>query len=215
MADTFAPLMAPRAPPLVLASASPSRAALLSAAGPQFETQPADTDARAVREALAGTPEDGATLPPADVAEVLARAKAERVSAARPDALVIGADQILCLGDRIFEKPADMEAARETLLALRGRTHELHSALALARGGAVFWTHTASARMTMRDFSLAFLGTYLAAAGQSVLTSVGAYRVEETGIHLFARIDGDHSTILGLPLLPLLGALRREEALLS
>jgi septum formation protein len=129
------------------------------------------------------------------------------------NAFVVGCDQTLALGDRRFSKPADRTAARDQLLALRGQTHALHSAVAVCRNGAVTFTHVAVARLTMRAFSEAFLDSYLDAAGVNVTASVGAYQLERTGIHLFEKIDGDHFTILGLPLLPLLAELRREKVL--
>ncbi|MGD9868472.1 MAG: Maf family nucleotide pyrophosphatase [Hyphomicrobiales bacterium] len=194
---------------LVLASGSPSRAALLKGAGLTFTIQPSDLDERAAREAMR---RDGA-LGPDDVAEVLARAKAEQVSAQHPQALVIGSDQVLALGDRLFEKPATMEAARKTLLSLSGKTHKLHCAVAIARGGQSGWSEVHVASLTMRAISPKEIGQYLASAGEQVLTSVGAYQLEGLGANLFERIEGDYFTILGLPLLPLLERLRQEGAL--
>jgi len=127
--------------------------------------------------------------------------------------LVVGCDQTLALGERRFSKPADRAAARAQLLALRGKTHELHSAVALCRNGALTFGHVAVARLTMREFSESFLERYLDAAGDAVTASVGAYQLERSGIHLFDTIEGDHFTILGLPLLPLLAHLRREKVL--
>ena len=137
-------------------------------------------------------------------------AKASEVSDRRPGDLVIGADQVLELDGERLTKPADMEAARRQLLALSGRTHQLHSAMAAARGGEIVWQHSETASLTMRKLEPAFVGRYLAAVGADALTSVGAYQIEGRGIQLFERIDGDHSTILGLPLLPLLAFLRGE-----
>lgn len=193
---------------LVLASASPSRAALLAGAGLEFEQIRADVDEGAIRDALLKGP---AAVQPIDVAEILARAKAERVSQTKPSAYVIGADQILTLDDRIFEKPPDMAAARATLLDLKGRTHELHAAVCVARAGETVWSFTDSAQLTMRDFSAQFLGRYLALAGADILSSVGAYKLESLGVHLFDQVRGDYFTILGLPLLPLLAFLRAQD----
>lgn len=190
--------------PLILGSASPSRAALLRNAGLDFNTHPASIDEAVIRDVV--MKDTGAT--PADVAEVLARAKAEQVSEQNPDAIVIGSDQVLALGEDIFEKPADMAAARRTLLALQGQTHQLHACVALARRGEVMWTHTESASLTMRSLSPEEAGQYLAAAGEGVLSSVGAYQLEGVGVQLFEKIDGDYFTILGMPLLPLLTRLR-------
>ena len=191
--------------PLVLASQSKVRRALLEAAGIPVEAKPAHLDERAIEEQVKGGP--------GDVALTLAREKARTVAAMSDRALVVGCDQTLALGERRFSKPADRAAARAQLLALRGKTHELHSAACVCRNGAVTFGYVAVARLTMRDFSEAFLDSYLDAAGGSVTASVGAYQLERTGIHLFDKIEGDHFTILGLPLLPLLEELRREKVL--
>lgn len=191
--------------PLLLASASASRAALLKQAGLAFAQRPAEIDERAVRDAL---DRSGEAVLPEDVAEILARAKAEEVSARAPEEIVIGADQVLALEGRIFEKPGDFDTARDQLLSLRGKTHMLHSAVVIARGGQTIWAHVDAASLTMRDFSAEFLGGYLAAAGSGILSSVGAYHLEGPGVQLFSHIEGDYFTILGLPLLPLLDQLR-------
>ncbi len=143
------------------------------------------------------------------LALALATAKAEQVSARHPATLVIGADQCLDSDGRRFDKPADMAAARDQLLALRGRTHHLHSAVAAVIDGRTVWRHVGDARLTMRDFSDAFLDAFLTGTGTDALGSVGAYRLEDRGIQLFSAIDGDYFTILGLPLLPLLDFLRQ------
>jgi len=189
--------------PLVLASKSASRRAILEAAGIPLDIRPADIDERAV---------EGAAAPGAadQVAKLLAREKARAVAAGMPGRMVLGADQTLSLGDRRFDKPADRNAAREQLRALAGKTHELLSAIAFVRDGDVLYEHVEVARMTMRAFSDRFLDAYLDAVGAAVTASVGAYQVEGAGIHLFAAIDADHSTILGLPLLPALSFLRAE-----
>ena len=139
---------------------------------------------------------------------MLAREKARAVAAARPGRLVLGADQTLALGGRRFAKPADLAAARDQLKALRGSTHELHCAFALLGADASVFEHRATARLTMRSFTDEFIERYLAAARGAVTTSVGGYQVEGLGIQLFERIEGDHFTILGLPLLALLQYLR-------
>lgn len=191
------------ADPLVLASKSAVRRAILEAAGLPVVVVPADIDERAVegRAGIAGADE---------VAVLLAREKARVASARSGPRFVVGADQTLALGERRFTKPVDRATAREQLRALSGRTHELHSGVAVARDGRVLFSHVEIARLTMRPLSDRFLDTYLDAAGAAVTSSVGGYQLERLGIHLFERIEGDHFTILGLPLFPLLGFLRRE-----
>jgi septum formation protein len=189
--------------PLVLASKSDVRGKILAVAGLRFEIRPAQIDERAV-EAKAGVTDAAAA------ARILARAKAETVSTTRPGQLVLGADQTLALGAKRFGKPADRTAAAEQLRALRGRTHELHSSLALVRDGKVLFDCVDSARLTMRAFSDKFLDDYLTIAGSAALSSVGGYQLEGIGIHLFERVEGDYYTILGLPLLPLLAFLRQN-----
>ncbi len=194
------------AKPLVLASKSLARRALLEAAGVPVDIVPADLDERAVEQ-------QAKPAGPAAIACLLARQKARAVSAAMPERLVVGADQVLAFQDHAFGKPADRTAARAQLVALRGQTHTLHSAVAVARGGTIIFETAADAHLTMRDFSDEFLAAYLDAAGRAVTTSVGAYQLEGLGIHLFETVAGDHATILGLPLLPLLAFLRRERCL--
>jgi septum formation protein len=193
---------------LVLASRSASRRAMLVAAGLPIEVSVPDLDERAV-EAAAGP------LAPAKVATLLAREKAMAMAREKPGRLVIGADQTLALGPRRFDKPRDAQAARAQLEALAGNTHELHSAVAVVRNGEVLLDAVDTARLTMRPLSEAFLDAYFAAAGPAVLESVGAYQLEKLGIHLFARIEGDHFTILGLPLLPLIAFLRKAGCLVE
>ena len=188
---------------LVLASASPFRRRMLEAAGLSFEVAPADVDEAALKRDLLGS---GST--PSTVAGALAAAKAEAVSARLPDALVIGADQVLALGPDLFSKPVGTPAAREQLLRLRGKSHQLHTAACLATGGKAVWTHVEIATLTMRPFSDAFLADYLRVAGDRVCHTVGAYEIEGLGIQLFERIEGSLFTIIGLPLLPLLAELR-------
>jgi septum formation protein len=188
--------------PLVLASKSAARRALLEAAGVAIEIKPASIDERAV-EARAGKADAGR------VAAVLAWEKAKIVAAEYPDRVVVGADQTLALGERRFSKAADRAAAREQLRALRGRTHTLHSAVAVMRAGEVLFEHADAAHLTMRDFSDAFLERYLDAVGDAARASVGGYQLEGAGVQLFERVEGDHFTVLGLPLLPLLAYLRQ------
>nr|WP_313708757.1 Maf-like protein [Brucella intermedia] len=191
---------------LILASKSPFRSALLKNADIEFSTASAEIDERAVEAPLYET---GAT--PEEVAQVLAEAKALDVSEKNPGAVVIGCDQTLSLGDEIFHKPADMEAARRQLLKFSGMTHQLNSAVVLVKDGETLWRHVSIARMTMRDLDPGFVGRYLGRVGDAALSSVGAYQVEGPGIQLFDRIDGDYFTIVGLPLLPLLAELRKEK----
>ena len=194
------------AAPLVLASGSAVRRKLLEAAGIPVEVRPATLDERA---AEASAPRDD----PSAVAALLAREKALRVAKDVPGRLVVAADQTLALGNRRFDKPADRAGARAQLQALAGRTHELRAAVAVARGAEVLFAHVGVARLTMRPLSDAFLDRYLDAAGAAVTASVGGYQLEALGVHLFERIEGDHFTILGLPLLPLLAYLRAEGSL--
>lgn len=193
-------------PPLILASTSKSRARLLEAAGLAFIVEPPGLDEATMRQAVSGEK----SLSPHDVAEVLARAKAEAVSELAPKAYVIGGDQVLALGETILTKPDSMEAARRQLLDLSGKTHVLHTAVALATDGETIWAETTVSSLTMRKLSPEFVGRYLAAAGDEVLDSVGAYQLEGLGVQLFETVDGDYFSILGLPLLPLLDRLRRE-----
>jgi septum formation protein len=190
------------ADPLMLASKSASRRAVLESAGIPIDIAPADVDEREI-EARAGFDDPGR------VAALLAREKAKAVSAKHPQRMVLGADQTLALGKRRFSKAPNRAAAREQVAALRGNFHTLHSALAVMRGGAVLFETVDAAHLTMRNFSDAFLDSYLDAVGDKVLSSVGGYQLEGMGIQLFERAEGDHFTVLGLPLLPLLGWLRQ------
>ncbi|MDI1346841.1 MAG: Maf family protein [Pseudolabrys sp.] len=189
--------------PLVLASKSDIRGKILAAAGLRFGIRPAQIDERAV-EAKAGS------LDAAGAAALLARAKADAVAATQAGHLVLGADQTLALGTERFSKPADRAEAARQLRALRGKTHALHSALALVCDGKVLFEMVDTAQLTMRDFSDRFLDDYLDMAGDTALASVGGYQLEGIGIHLFEKIEGDYFTILGLPLLPLLAYLRQS-----
>jgi septum formation protein len=196
------------AQPLVLASRSASRRAMLAAAGLPIEVSVPDLDERAV-EAAAGP------LEPAKVATLLALEKAKAIAREKPGRLVVGADQTLALGPRRFDKPRDVEAARAQLEVLAGNTHQLHSAVAVVRDREVLLDAVDTASLTMRPLSEEFLDAYLAAAGPAVLESVGAYQLEKLGIHLFARVEGNHFTILGLPLLALTAFLRKEGCLVE
>jgi septum formation protein len=193
--------------PLVLASQSKVRRALIEAAGIPVETRPAHLDERAIEQGVKGGP--------GDVALSLAREKARTVAAMSGPGIVVGCDQTLALGERRFSKPKDRAAARDQLMAMRGKTHQLHSAVAVCRNGSVTFGHVTAAQLTMRSFSEGFLEAYLDAAGNLVTETVGAYHLEKTGIHLFEKIEGDNFTILGLPLLPLLEHLRHEGVLAS
>jgi septum formation protein len=194
--------------PLILASGSRARREMLANAGLALEAVPAvGVDETAIREQLRwGNP----FYPAADIAIALARAKAREVSARRPEALVIGADQLLVHDGRLFEKPKNIAEARTHLLELRGRTHELLSGAVLVADGEVVWSDVTHARLRMRAFSGTFLDAYLARAGARVTETVGAYQLEGLGLQLFEAIDGDYFTILGLPLLPLLTELRNR-----
>lgn len=193
---------------LVLASKSPTRAALLRGAGLEITLEAPDVDERA-----AEAPLTAEGFGAEDIAAVLAQAKATDVSARHPSALVIGADQTLeCEGTR-FHKPRTQDEARAQLLALQGRTHTLHAACTVARDGAPVFSHVAAAHLTLRTLSPKEIGVYMAHVGDAALMSVGAYQIEGPGIRLMERIVGDHATILGLPLLPLLAFLRSEGAL--
>jgi septum formation protein len=192
--------------PLILASQSRARQALLANAGIGFEAVPAEIDERAIQLA------SGLSAPD-DIAALLAREKARLVSMRQPGQFVIGADQTLALEKRLFSKPAGRVQAAEQLRALAGRSHELHSAVAVARDGRILFEAAAIARMTMRRLGEAEIEAYLNAAGEAVTSSVGAYQLEGLGVHLFERIEGDHFTILGLPLLQLLAFLRSERLL--
>lgn len=172
---------------------------MLEAAGLSFETLPARVDEESIRHALEA---EGAS--PRDVADTLAEVKARKIAEKRPGALVIGCDQILELNRRIFAKPETPEEAREHLLALRGKTHRLLSAAVVCEEGRPVWRHVSEARLTMRDFSDSYLDSYIPRNWDKIRHSVGGYRLEEEGVRLFSALQGDHFTILGLPLLPLL-----------
>jgi septum formation protein len=192
--------------PLILASQSGARQALLANAGIVFEAVAAEIDERAVQQA-------SSLSAPGDIAALLAREKAVSVSMRRPGNFVVGADQTLALGIRLFTKPDGRAQATEQLRTLAGRSHELHSAVAVARDGKILFESADTARMTMRRLGEAEIEAYLNEAGAAVTSSVGAYQLEGLGVHLFERVEGDHFTILGLPLLPLLAFLQSERLL--
>jgi septum formation protein len=189
--------------PLILASQSPARKMLLANAGISFEAVPADIDERSVQK-------NSGLSAPGEIAGLLAREKACFVSSKNPGRYVVGADQTLALGSRLFSKPAGRAQAADQLRLLAGGTHELHSAVAVARNGKIVFSDVSVARMTMRRLDESAIEAYLDQAGQAVTTSVGAYQLEGLGVHLFERIEGDHFTILGLPLPPLLAFMRGE-----
>ncbi|WGR99473.1 Maf family protein [Bradyrhizobium sp. ISRA443] len=191
---------------LILASQSRARKMLLENADLDFEALPANIDERAVQK-------QSGLLAPGEIASLLACEKALFVSRQRPGHYVVGADQTLALGPRMFSKPAGRAQAAEQLSLLAGNVHELHSAVSVARDGKILFADVSVARMTMRRLSEGEIEAYLDQAGAAVTTSVGAYQLESLGVHLFERIEGDHFTILGLPLLSLLGFLRRERML--
>jgi septum formation protein len=188
---------------IILASGSPFRKAMLANAGVAFTAVTADVDERALE-----SPLEGSGVTPDEVALILAEAKAGNVSENHPGVLVLGCDQTLSLDDRVFHKPRNMEDARRHLLALSGKTHHLNSAAVLVRDGETLWRYVGVARLTMRRLEPAFIGRHLARVGEKALSSVGAYQIEGEGIQLFEKIEGDHFTIVGLPLLPVLNALR-------
>jgi septum formation protein len=192
--------------PLILASQSRARKMLLANAGIDFEAVPVDIDERAVQQA-------SNLAAPGEIAALLACEKARAVSTGRPGRFVLGADQTLALGTRLFSKPAGRAQAAEQLRALAGHRHELHSAVAVARDGEILFSDVSAARMFMRPLTDAEIAAYLDCAGDAVTSSVGAYQLEGLGVHLFERIEGDHFTILGLPLLQLLAFLRGESLL--
>lgn len=194
-------------PPIILASKSQVRSRLLKDAGVEFKIHPPDVDESVVKN-------KAGNISTNKLAQILAETKARKVSADFTGALVIGADQVLDCQGVLFDKPAGKKAAREHLMNLRGKTHHLTSSVCVAQRGEIIWCQTDSADMTMLNFSDDFLAYYLEQAGENIQASVGAYRLEDIGIQLFESIKGDYFTILGLPLLPLLGFLRAKKGVL-
>lgn len=198
--------------PLVLASASAARRRLLTAAGLDFEVEPAIVDEEGLKELFSDStrPENAAYI-----ASLLAETKARQISERRREAVVIGADQVLSIKGRVLSKPASTAEALAHLRLLSGQTHELVSAVALAERGEVTWSGVGRARLTMRPLSEAFMAAYLERAGERVRASVGAYEIEGLGVHLFETVEGDHFTIQGLPMLELLRELRRRGVIIG
>ncbi|HRD75144.1 MAG TPA: Maf family nucleotide pyrophosphatase [Hyphomicrobiaceae bacterium] len=188
---------------LILASASAARRTMLDTAGVDFEVIPANIDERAIEQANDASP-------PSTVAAILAEAKAIEVSVRHPNAVVIGSDQVLAFDGAILHKAPDLQGARLALGRLAGRTHELHSAAVIASGGRPVWRYVATARLAMHRLSTDEIDAYLGRVGSRVLSSVGCYELEGFGVRLFEAIEGDYFTVLGMPLLPLLGALRER-----
>jgi len=195
---------------LILASSSTVRARLLREAGVEFAVEPARVDEESVKESMLAEKHA-----PRAIADALAELKALRVSQKHPGTLVLGADQVLVFEGRLLSKSESLEEARLLLRRLRGNAHDLISALVLAKDGAAIWRHVEKSTLAMRNFSDAFLDDYLAAEGEELLSGVGCYRLEGRGVQLFSRIDGDYFAILGLPLIPLLSALREQGVLAS
>lgn len=193
---------------LILASKSASRRVMLDAAGVAYESIPADIDERAVEAGLGGAA-------PAEIAEALAVAKAAAVAALHLEALVLGSDSLVVAGGRRFDKPRSIEEAAEHLRFFSGRVMELHSAAALVRDGGCLWSHASIARLHVRELSEEFIAHYLNLEWPEISHTVGAFRIEGPGVQLFDSIEGDQFTVLGMPLIPLLGALREEGVLLA
>ena len=188
---------------VVLASASRARAGMLRAAGVEIEIDPARIDEDAVKQSMRAE-----SAPARDIADKLAELKSLRGSSRHPGKFVLGADQVLAVGAQSFDKPGSVAAARAQLEQLRGQTHHLHSAAVIARDGMPVWRHIGTTRLTMRPFTDEFLETYLVQTGDLILETVGCYHLEGRGAQLFSRIEGDYFTVLGLPLIEVLGFLR-------
>ena len=191
----------------MLASETGSLRRLLEASGLAFRVVPLNLDEVATHQALL---KNMGETDPADVAEMLTRAKIDEASARFPGALIIGAHQVISLNGKLLEKPNTIDAARDRLFELRDKTHELHSAVALAKEGQIIWTHVETAQLTMRSFSAQFVGRYLAAAGPQICEAPGAYELDGIGLQLFDRIQGDYLALLGVPILLLFARLRES-----
>lgn len=193
---------------LILASKSASRRAMLDATGVTYEAVPADVDERAIEASLSGAS-------PPEIAEALSVAKAAEVAKSHPGALVLGSDSLVVVEGERFDKPTSRQNAEEHLAFFSGKTMELHSAAALVRDGGCEWSHQACARLRVRELSPEFIEYYLEAEWPEIGFTVGCFRIEAMGVQLFESIEGDQFTVLGMPLLPVLGALREQGVLLS
>ncbi len=195
-------------PALILASKSASRRAMLDAAGVTYTSEPAELDERAIEAGLKNAN-------PSEIAEALSVAKAAAIAAAQPDALVLGSDSLLVAGGKRFDKPASRDDAADHLRFFSGKIIELHSGAALVRGDTCEWAHTDRALLSVRSLSEAFIEHYLAAEWPEIGYTVGCFRIEAMGVQLFDRIEGDQFTVLGMPLIPVLAALREEGVLVT
>ena len=195
-------------PALILASTSQIRKQILLQAGLNFSSEAPKLDEEKLKQALA-------PIAPHKLAARLSELKSLSLCESHPKSLILGADQTLSLNGKLFNKPANLDEARQHLETLRGQTHTLHSSLTISQNGNVIWQYSEDANLTMRQFSNQYLKNYLNYSGNEILSSVGAYKLEHSGIQLFERIEGDYFTILGLPLLPLLAFLRQQKQIMA